>query len=121
LTIFALSYFSEKISSEMLQLSFIAAASVLTLFWLIPVAGYFLSYLELTTERVIYRSGFMGLRKTSVELTDVSSIEIVRPRSLRPREVLIRLVDETEFHIIGYPKPKIIAAEIERLAKSTLV
>ena len=121
LTIFALSYFSEKISSEMLQLSYIAAASFLTIFWLIPLASYLLGYLELTNERIIYRSGFLGLRKKSVELAEVSSIEIVRPRSLRPRVILIRLVDETELNIVGYPKPKLIAAEIERLAKSTLV
>jgi hypothetical protein len=121
LTIFALSYFSEKINSEMLQLSYIAAASLLTLFWLIPMGSYLLGYLELTNERIIYRSGFLGLRKKSVELAEVSSIEIVRPRSLRPRVILIRLVDETELNIIGYPKPKLIASEIERLAKSTLV
>jgi hypothetical protein len=121
LTIFALSFFSEKTSSELMQLSYVAAAALLTLFWLLPVSSHFLSYLELTNERVIYRTGFMGLRKKSVELAEVSSIEIVRPRPLRPRVILIRRVDESELEIIGFPKPKLIAAEIERLAKSTLV
>ena len=121
LTIFSLSYFSEKIPSGMLQYSYLAAALVITLFWVVPLGSYLLGYLEITNERVIYRSGFLGFKKQSMDFNDLSSIETVRPKPFRSKAVLLRRVDETELQIIGYSKPKLISAEIERLAKSTLV
>ena len=121
LTIFALSYLAEKIPAEMLQYSYLSAAVVITLFWVLPVGSYLLGYLEITNERIIYRSGFLGFKKQSMDFTDLSSIEIARPKAFRSKAVLLRRVDETELQITGYSRPKLIAAEIERLAKSTLV
>ena len=90
----------------------------MVLFWLIPLLSYLASYLELTSERLIFRSGFLGFRKRQLLLSELSSIEIQKEGRLGRQVISILSVDGTEYRIGGYAKNKHLAAEIEAWAKA---
>ena len=120
-TVFGLAFFTEKIEKEYLNTVFIVAAVFLAVFWFFPLMSYLLGYLELTSKKIVLRSGFLGLRKRTLNLDELASLEIIRPKAMRPKVLLIHRVDESTLKIAGYSKLKFVAAEIERLAKRTLV
>ena len=120
-TVFGLAFFAEKIETEYLSTVFIVAAVFVTVFWFFPLMSYLLGYLELTSKKIVLRSGFLGLRKRTLNLTELASLEIIRLKAMRPKVLLIHRVDESSLKIAGYSKLKFVATEIERLAKRTLV
>lgn len=117
---FSLSYFAPQIPVDLQQIVYLAAGSVVFLFWFIPLLSYLFSFLELTNERVIYRFGLFGLRRRDIELAEISSIQIQRPNALSGKVISLLLTDETELILSGYARTKLLAAEIERLAKGAL-
>ena len=115
---FALAFVVEQISAIDYNYGLIAGASIVVLFWAFPILGYLLSYLQLTSQNLVYRFGFMGLRKRTLPLSELSSIEIQKEGRLGSQVISILSVDGSEFRIGGYAKNKHLAAEIEAWAKA---
>lgn len=115
---FAQAFAVEQISNTDYQYALIAGGTIVVLFWLIPLLSYLASYLELTSERIIFRSGFLGFRKRQLLLSELSSIEIQKEGRLGRQVISILSVDGTEYRIGGYAKNKHLAAEIEAWAKA---
>lgn len=114
---FALAFIVEQISAADYNYALIAGAAIIVLFWVFPMLGYLFSYLQLTSHRLVYRFGFMGLRKRTLPLSELSSIEIQKQGRLGSQVISILSVDGSEFRIGGYAKNKHLASEIEAWAK----
>jgi hypothetical protein len=117
---FALAFVADQFSPADYEIALMAGALVAVLFWAFPMLSYLGSYLELTDQRIIYRSGFLGFRKRQLPLTELSSLEIQKSGRLGGQEISILSVDGSELVIRGYAKAKYLAAEIEALAKATV-
>jgi hypothetical protein len=115
---FALAFIVEQISATDYNYAVIAGATIVVLFWVFPVLSYLACYLELTSTRLVYRFGFLGLRKRQLLLSELSSIEIQKEGRLGRQVISILSVDGTEYLIGGYAKNKHLAAEIEAWAKA---
>jgi hypothetical protein len=115
---FALAFIVEQISATDYNYAVIAGATIVILFWAFPMLSYLASYLELTSTRLVYRFGFLGLRKRKLLLSELSSIEIQKEGRLGRQMISILSVDGNEFRVGGYAKNKHLAAEIEAWAKA---
>ena len=114
---FALAFVVEQISAIDYNYALIAGGVIVVLFWFFPLLNYLACYLELTSARLVYRFGFLGLRKRQLQLSELSSIEIQKESALGGQVISILSVDGREFRIGGYAKTKHLAAEIEAWAK----
>jgi hypothetical protein len=117
---FALAFVADQFSPADYEIALMAGALIAMLFWAFPMLSYLGSNLELTDQRIIYRSGFLGFRKRQLPLSELSSLEIQKPGRLGGQEISILSVDGSELVIRGYAKAKYLAAEIEALAKATV-
>jgi hypothetical protein len=97
----------------------VAAAATL-LFWLLPLLNWLAASLVVTDQRVIHRSGFFGLRKKVLPLTELSSIAVGRPKPLRGKVISMLKVDGQEITVSGYSRSKLLAAAIEAEASKSL-
>ena len=114
---FALAFVVEQISAIDYNYALIAGGVIVVLFWFVPLLSYLACFLELTSERLVYRFGFLGLRKRQLQLSELSSIEIQKESALGGQVISILSVDGREFRVGGYAKTKHLAAEIEAWAK----
>ena len=114
---FALAFVAEQFSPIDYNYALIAGGVIVVLFWFFPLLNYLACYLELTSARLVYRFGFLGLRKRQLQLSELSSIEIQKESALGGQVISILSVDGSEFRIGGYAKTKHLAAEIEAWAK----
>lgn len=81
------------------------------LFWLIPLLRFLSTYLEITTTRVLYRSGLLGQYRRELSLTQIKDVQITKGRSISI------IVDGQEPLVLrGIPRHKMVAVEIDRLA-----
>jgi hypothetical protein len=117
---FSLAFVADQFSPADYEIALMAGALVAILFWAFPMLNYLGSYLELTDQRIIYRSGFLGFRKRQMPLVELSSLEIQKSGGLGVQEISILSVDGSELVIRGYAKTKYLAAEIEALAKAAV-
>lgn len=113
---FALSFFAETMAQEIYELLLIGVGVAVLLFWLVPLMNFLLGYLELTNLRLVYRFGLFGFRKRTIQLLELSSIEIQRTKFLSGKVISILAVDGSEIRVSGYARTKLLAAEIEDLA-----
>ena len=113
-----MAFIVEQISTTDYNYALIAGGTIVVLFWVFPLLSYLASYLELTSERLVYRFGFLGLRKRKLLLSELSSIEIQKEGRLGRQVISILSVHGTEYRIGGYAKNKHLAAEIEAWAKA---
>jgi hypothetical protein len=114
---FALAFVVEQISPIDYNYALIAGGVIVVLFWLFPLLSYLACSLKLTSHRLVYRFGFLGLRKRQLLLSELSSIEIQKGRGVGRQVISILSVDGSEFRVEGYAKTKHLAAEIEAWAK----
>ena len=119
-SLFSLMYFSELIAPELYEIVFWAAISVAALFWLIPVLNWLAASLVVTDQRLVHRSGLFGLRKKVMNLSELSSIAVERPKPLRGKVISLMKVDGQELSVSGYSRTKLLAATIEAEASKTL-
>lgn len=115
---FGLSFTAEQLSAPDYQIALIVGAVLVGLFWALPLFSYLLSHLELTNSRLTIRSGFLGLRKRQLSLAELASLEIQKPKALAGKLISIFTVHGEEFVVRGYARTKLLAAEIEALAKA---
>ena len=119
-SLFSLMYFSELLAPELYQIVFWVAISVSALFWLFPLLNWLMASLVVTDQRLIHRSGFFGLRKKTLNLSELSSITVQRPKPLRGKVISLFQVDGQELSVSGYSRTKLLAATIEAEASKTL-
>lgn len=120
LVAFFLAFFADLIEAFNPNLIFGVAIVLVATFWLIPLLNYLFSSLEFTNQRLIYRFGFLGLKRRELEFSELSSIEITRAKALGSKQISLLRVDGSELFISGYARTKLLAAEIERLARENV-
>ncbi len=116
---FSVIYFSEMISADLYQIVLWAAIAAVSLFWLVPLLNWLAASLVITDQRIIHRSGLFGLRKKVLNLSELSSIAVQRPKPLRAKAISLVKVDGQVITVSGYSRPKQLAAAIEAEASKT--
>jgi hypothetical protein len=119
-SLFSLMYFSELLDPGLYEIVFWTAISVAALFWLIPLLNWLAASLVVTDQRLVHRSGLFGLRKKVMNLSELSSIAVQRPKPLRGKVISLMKVDGQELSVSGYSRTKLLAATIEAEASKTL-
>jgi hypothetical protein len=119
-SLFSLMYFSELLEPALYEIVFWIAISVAALFWLVPVMNWLTASLVVTDQRLVHRSGLFGLRKKVMNLSELSSIAVQRPKPLRGKVISLMKVDGQELSVSGYSRTKLLAATIEAEASKTL-
>jgi hypothetical protein len=114
---FALAFVAEQISPIDYNYALIAGGIIVALFWFFPLLSYLACSLKLTSHRLVYRFGFLGLRKRQLLLSELSSLEIQKEKGFGGQVISILSVDGNEYRVGGYAKTKYLAAEIEAWAK----
>lgn len=111
---FALSFLNGRFSEQWQNQTMWAIAGVfLILFWLIPILRWSSTFLEVTTTRVVFRSGLFGNARQEIQISQITNVELTARRTItisaNGREPLV---------IAGIGKHKLVATEIDRLAAS---
>lgn len=117
---FSVVYFSEMISPDLYQIVLWVIIAAVSLFWLVPLLNWLAASLVITDQRLIHRSGLFGLRKKALNLSELSSIAVQRPKPLRAKAISLVRVDGQVITVSGYSRPKQLAAAIEAEASKTL-
>lgn len=118
-TSFGLAFGAESLAPELYEISLWAGVGLVALFWLLPLLSFFAASLTIDANRIVYRYGFLGLRVRQLDLSELSSIEIQKAGFLAGKQISILTLDGTEFLIRGYARTKLLAAEIENLARAS--
>jgi uncharacterized membrane protein YdbT with pleckstrin-like domain len=116
---FSVIYFSEMISPDLYQIVLWVIIAAVSLFWLVPLLNWLAASLVITDQKLIHRSGLFGLRKKVLNLSELSSIEVQRPKPLRAKAISLVKVDGQVITVSGYSRPKQLAAAIEAEASKT--
>ena len=116
---FSAIYFSEMISPDLYQIVLWVIIAAVSLFWLVPLLNWLTASLVITDQRLIHRSGLFGLRKKVLNLSELSSIAVQRPKPLRAKAISLIKVDGQVITVSGYSRPKQLAAAIEAQASKT--
>ena len=116
---FSVIYFSEMISPDLYQIVLWVIIAAVSLFWLVPLLNWLAASLVITDQRLIHRSGLFGLRKKVLNLSELSSIAVQRPKPLRAKAISLVKVDGQVITVSGYSRPKQLAAAIEAEASKT--
>lgn len=112
LACFGAAFFSGRLTEEwQYTVLWIVCGAVAFFFWLIPLLRYLSTYLEVTTTRVLYRSGLLGQNRRELSLTQIKDVQITRGRTIS-----IVVDGQDPLVIKGIPKHKTVAVEIDRLA-----
>ena len=117
---FSVVYFSEMISPDLYQIVLWVIIAAVSLFWLVPLLNWLAASLVITDQRLIQRSGLFGLRKKVLNLSELSSIAVQRPKPLRAKAISLVKVDGQVITVSGYSRAKQLAAAIEAEASKTL-
>jgi uncharacterized membrane protein YdbT with pleckstrin-like domain len=117
---FSVIFFFELVSPDLYQIVLWVAIAAVSLFWLLPLLNWLAASLLITDQRLIHRSGLFGLRKKVLNLSELSSIEVQRPKPLRAKAISLVKVDGQVITVSGYSRPKQLAAAIEAEASKTL-
>ncbi|MFM1992860.1 MAG: hypothetical protein RL600_688, partial [Actinomycetota bacterium] len=87
------------------------SGSVAFFFWFIPLLRFMSTFLDVTTTRVLYRSGLLGQKRREVSLTQIKDVQLTKGRTISI------IIDGQEPIVIpGIAKHKTVAVEIDRLA-----
>jgi uncharacterized membrane protein YdbT with pleckstrin-like domain len=117
---FSVIFFFELVSPDLYQIGLWVVIAAVSLFWLLPLLNWLAASLLITDQRLIHRSGLFGLRKKVLNLSELSSIEVQRPKPLRAKAISLVKVDGQVITVSGYSRPKQLAAAIEAEASKTL-
>jgi uncharacterized membrane protein YdbT with pleckstrin-like domain len=116
---FSVIFFFELVSPDLYQIGLWVVIVAVSLFWLLPLLNWLAASLLITDQRLIHRSGLFGLRKKVLNLSELSSISVQRPKPLRAKAISLVKVDGQVITVSGYSRPKQLAAAIEAEASKT--
>ena len=109
---FALAFFGGRLAEQwQYTVLYIVCGSAVFFFWFIPLLRFMSTFLEVTTTRVLYRSGLLGQKRREVSLTQIKDVQLTKRRTIS-----IVVDGQEPLVIAGIPKHKMIAVEIDRLA-----
>jgi hypothetical protein len=112
LTCFAMGFFSGRLAEAwQYNVLWISCGAVVFFFWFIPLLRYLSTFLEVTTTRVLYRSGLLGQKRREVSLTQIKDVQLTKGRTIS-----IVIDGQEPLVVPGIPKHKTVALEIDRLA-----
>ena len=117
---FSVIFFFELVSPDLYQIGLWAVIAAVSLFWLLPLLNWLAASLLIADQRLIHRSGLFGLRRKVLNLSELSSISVQRPKPLRAKAISLIKVDGQVITVSGYSRPKQLAAAIEAEASKTL-
>ena len=117
---FSVIYFFELVAPDLYQIVLWVIIAAVSLFWLVPLLNWLAASLVITDQRLVHRSGLFGLRKKVLNLSELSSIAVQRPKPLRAKAISLVKVDGQVITVSGYSRPKQLAAAIEAEASKTL-
>jgi uncharacterized membrane protein YdbT with pleckstrin-like domain len=117
---FSVIFFFELVSPDLYQIGLWVVIAAVSLFWLVPLLNWLASSLVITDQRLIHRSGLFGLRKKVLNLSELSSIAVQRPKPLRAKAISLVKVDGQVITVSGYSRAKQLAAAIEAEASKTV-
>lgn len=80
-------------------------------FWLVPLIGYLTTWVDITTARIVARSGIFGQHFREISHDRVARIEL----GLAGR-IIVYVEGEEALELGSIPKPRMVAAELARLA-----
>lgn len=112
LAAFLLAFFYARVDSTQAWQSYLlyGACGAVTLFgFVLPVLRYLTAWTDITTSRVVSRSGLWGQHYRSVSLAEVLRVELVTG------VVSLHLESEEPLELRGLPKPKLISQELSNL------
>lgn len=114
LACFAAAFFGGRLTEQWQNiLLWSLCGAVVFLFWFIPLLRFVSTFLEITTTRVLYRSGLLGQKRSEVSLTQIKDVQLTRGRTISI------IIDGKEPMVVpGIPKHRMVAVEIDRLAAS---
>lgn len=109
---FAMAFFAGRLVEQWQYIVlWSVCGGIAILFWLFPTLKYLSTFLEVTTTRVLYRSGLLGQNRRELSLAQIKDVQISKGRAISI------MVDGQEPLVIpGIPKHKLVAVEIDRLA-----
>lgn len=109
---FAMAFFGGRLTEQwQYTVLWIVSGSLVFFFWLIPLLRFMSTFLEVTTTRVLYRSGLMGQKRREVSLAHIKDVQLAKGRTIS-----IVIDGQEPLVIPGIPKHKTVAVEIDRLA-----
>ena len=112
LVCFVAAFFSGRLTEQWQNiLLWSVCGAVVFFFWFIPLLRFMSTFLDVTTTRVLYRSGLMGQKRSEVSLTQIKDVQLTRGRT-----ITIIIDGQDPLVIPGIPKHKMVAVEIDRLA-----
>lgn len=114
---FGLAFSVELVDPATYELALWVGAALAGLFWLLPYLNFLAASIRLDGNRLTIRSGFLGLRKQALDLMELSSIEVQSGRVFSGKQISILTIDGSELVIKGYARTKLLALEIEALAR----
>ena len=117
---FSVIFFFELVSPDLYQIGLWVVIAAVSLFWLLPLLNWLAASLVITDQRLIHRSGLFGLRRKVLNLSELSSISVQRPKPLRAKAISLIKVDGQVITVSGYSRTKQLAAAIEAEASKTL-
>lgn len=109
---FAMAFFGGRLTEQWQNtLLWVGSGSVAFFFWFIPLLRFMSTFLDVTTTRVLYRSGLLGQKRREVSLTLIKDVQLTKGRTISI------IIDGQEPIVIpGIAKHKTVAVEIDRLA-----
>lgn len=114
LAVFLLSFFDGRLKEQWQNIAlWVITGAIALILWLIPLLRYLSSYTEITNVRVFSRSGLMGQHRDEARLSQINKVELTRGRT-----ITLHVNGEEPLVLIGVPRPKMVAAEIEALTAS---
>jgi len=112
LTVGALAFFENRKIDSWLTLTLNVTAAVLVFFaWMLPLARHLSRWLEVSTNRLVWRDGFFGQKRREVSWHEVSSVEVSRGR------VTVFIHGQEPLVLVGLPKAKQLAREMQNLVR----
>lgn len=108
---FSATFIAGKLSEQWMWITaYVACGSLVFFGFVIPLLRYLTSWTDVTSSRVVQRSGLFGQNYRSVSMADIQRVE------LGSGSVITLFVSgEEAMELTGLPKPKLLAQEISRL------
>lgn len=109
---FLATFVSGKLTEQWQIIAAFSSCGALALFgFVVPLIRYLTAWTDVTTSRVVQRSGIFGQRYRTVSLANVERVELGAAST-----ITLYVSGEEAMELRGLPKSKLLAQEISRLS-----
>jgi hypothetical protein len=111
LAAFLAMFLAGKITEQWINIAVYSVCGLLALFgFVFPTLRYLTSWTDITTSRVVSRSGLFGQNYRTVSFENIERVELSGSS-----RIVLYVAGESSLELIGLPKAKLIAQEISGL------